>query len=69
LGQKQISELHIQEVPKGQPSTLVLVVEDDARVRVVSVALLRELGYSVVSDLSFHHDKVAEGRQRAPRGL
>jgi signal transduction histidine kinase/CheY-like chemotaxis protein len=41
-------EQPIENLPKGQPSTLVLVVEDDTRVRSLSVALLRELGYSVV---------------------
>jgi signal transduction histidine kinase/CheY-like chemotaxis protein len=41
-------DLQIEDLPKGQSSTVVLVVEDDPRVRSVSVALLRELGYSVI---------------------
>lgn len=38
----------VEALPKGDPSRLVLVVEDDPRVRAVSVALMRELGYSVI---------------------
>lgn len=34
--------------PKGEPDQVILVVEDEARVRSVSVAALRELGYTVV---------------------
>ncbi len=34
--------------PQGEPGTWILVVEDEERVRVLSVAALRELGYSVL---------------------
>ncbi|WP_395645546.1 CHASE3 domain-containing protein [Terricaulis sp.] len=36
------------EIPHGDPGTLVLVVEDEERVRLLSVASLRELGYTVI---------------------
>jgi CheY-like chemotaxis protein len=36
------------EEQRGDASTLVLVVEDDERVRSLSVAALRELGYTVL---------------------
>lgn len=36
------------ETPAGDPGTIILVVEDDERVRLLSVAALRELGYTVV---------------------
>ncbi|MBX3511445.1 MAG: CHASE3 domain-containing protein [Hyphomonadaceae bacterium] len=36
------------EAPAGDPETIILVVEDDARVRVLSVAALRDLGYTVL---------------------
>lgn len=42
---REISEL---DLPQGEPSIVLLVVEDDPRVRNVSVSLLRNLGYSVV---------------------
>lgn len=37
-----------KELPVGDPGTIVLVVEDEERVRNLSVASLRELGYTVV---------------------
>lgn len=37
-----------QRIPTGDPSKLILVVEDDARVREVSVSMLRELGYMTI---------------------
>lgn len=37
-----------KEVPLGDAATIVLVVEDEERVRNLSVASLRELGYTVV---------------------
>ena len=36
-----------RDVPRGDPSTVILVVEDEERVRLVSVEALRELGYTV----------------------
>ncbi len=36
------------ELPKGTPLEIIFVVEDDDRVRGISVAALRELGYTVV---------------------
>lgn len=36
------------DLPQGDPDTLILVVEDDERVRLLSVATLRELGYTVL---------------------
>jgi len=36
------------ELPPVDPATIVLVVEDDDHVRVVTVATLRELGYTVI---------------------
>ncbi|MEJ0060648.1 MAG: CHASE3 domain-containing protein [Terricaulis sp.] len=38
-----------EAAPLGDPDTLILVVEDDERVRTMSVAALRELGYTVIS--------------------
>ncbi len=37
-----------RELPRGRPSEVVLVVEDEDRVRTYSVEALRELGYGVV---------------------
>ncbi|MES1199652.1 MAG: ATP-binding protein, partial [Pseudomonadota bacterium] len=37
-----------QAAPVGDPNTLILAVEDDARVRTMTVAALRELGYRVL---------------------
>jgi signal transduction histidine kinase len=36
------------ELPRGKPDEIILVVEDDERVRRLSVDALRELGYTVV---------------------
>jgi nitrogen-specific signal transduction histidine kinase/CheY-like chemotaxis protein len=36
------------DIPEGDPAQIVLVVEDDDRVRLLSVASLRELGYTVL---------------------
>jgi len=36
------------ETPMGDPSTVILVVEDEERVRALSVASLREFGYTVL---------------------
>jgi len=36
------------EPPQGDPATIILVVEDDERVRLLSVTALRDLGYSVL---------------------
>jgi CheY-like chemotaxis protein len=38
----------VGELPHGKPDEIVLVVEDDERVRHLSVDALRELGYTVV---------------------
>ena len=35
-------------LPTGDPTVIILVVEDEDRVRLVSVAALRELGYTVL---------------------
>jgi signal transduction histidine kinase/CheY-like chemotaxis protein len=43
----QTAQLKI-ELPKGDPREIIFVVEDDDRVRGISVAALRELGYTVV---------------------
>jgi CheY-like chemotaxis protein len=40
--------LPAEAIPRGRPETLVLVVEDEAQVRAMTVEALRELGYSVV---------------------
>ena len=37
-----------EDLPPGDPATIILVVEDDERVRGLSVASLRELGYTVL---------------------
>ncbi|MGE0596019.1 MAG: CHASE3 domain-containing protein [Hyphomonadaceae bacterium] len=37
-----------EDLPGGDPATLILLVEDDERVRNLSVTALRELGYSVM---------------------
>jgi signal transduction histidine kinase/CheY-like chemotaxis protein len=37
-----------QAIPEGNPTEIILVVEDEDRVRTISVAALRELGYTVV---------------------
>lgn len=41
--------VHEQQIPRAQTNECVLVVEDDPKVRVVSIELLLELGYLVVS--------------------
>ncbi|MES1198704.1 MAG: CHASE3 domain-containing protein [Pseudomonadota bacterium] len=38
----------LAEAPAGDPATLILAVEDDSRVRSMTVAALRELGYTVI---------------------
>jgi CheY-like chemotaxis protein len=38
----------MEDLPAGDPATLILVVEDEERVRTLSVASLRELGYTVL---------------------
>jgi signal transduction histidine kinase/CheY-like chemotaxis protein len=38
-----------EAAPAGDPGTIILVVEDEERVRTLSVAALRELGYTVLS--------------------
>lgn len=38
----------MEELPPGDAATIILVVEDDERVRGLSVASLRELGYTVL---------------------
>jgi signal transduction histidine kinase/CheY-like chemotaxis protein len=40
--------LPAEAIPRGRPETLILVVEDEAQVRAMTVEALRELGYSVV---------------------
>ena len=40
--------LATEDLPQGDPGTIILVVEDEERVRLVSVATLRELGYTVL---------------------
>ncbi|MEN3952636.1 CHASE3 domain-containing protein [Iodidimonas sp. SYSU 1G8] len=44
------------EVPQGHPDQIILVVEDDERVRRMSVDALRDLGYTVI-----HADSAARG--------
>ncbi len=39
---------HIQSLPLGKADTIVLVVEDEATVRNMTVSSLRELGYTVI---------------------
>lgn len=47
-GAEEQSRGVVEDVPSGSASEIILVVEDDDRVRVVSVAALRDLGYTVV---------------------
>ena len=48
--QTATSELTVetQEMTRGDPSKIILVVDDERRVRAVTVATLRELGYTVI---------------------
>lgn len=48
----------IEDLPPGDAGTLILVVEDEERVRTLSVASLRELGYTVL-----HADSGAQALQ------
>jgi len=50
-GEVDAGDTHVRpvgELPHGKPDEIILVVEDDERVRHLSVDALRELGYTVV---------------------
>ncbi len=60
FGDEQDARAHIAHVdPDRQPTETILVVEDDARVRVGTVDALRELGYMVI-----HASDAAEAMQK-----
>ena len=44
----QTSTQSVTDLPEGRPGEIILVTEDDERVRKVSVESLRELGYTVI---------------------
>jgi len=44
----QAATQSVADLPEGRPGEIILVVEDDERVRKVSVESLRELGYTVI---------------------
>ncbi len=48
VGAEEKARIEQAALPGGVSTEIILVVEDDDRVRVVSVAALRELGYSVI---------------------
>lgn len=61
----QAAAQSVADLPEGRPGEIVLVVEDDERVRRVSVESLRELGYTVIHASS--GDEALKVLEQAPR--